>query len=111
MAPAEQRALSTMAHTVLGLLLFLGVSSGAQQQKLPHIIMMLADDLGNYDVGFHNPLAKTPNIDALAADGVILERHCESTRSPSPSPRRATRSWSSSPFPFPLSPPPPPPLN
>ena len=99
-----------MAHTVLGLLLFLGVSSGAQQQKLPHIIMMLADDLGNYDVGFHNPLAKTPNIDALAADGVILERHCESIRSPSLSPRRATRSWSSSPFPFPLSPPPPPPL-
>lgn len=30
---------------------------------------MLADDLGNYEVGFHNPLAITPNIDALASEG------------------------------------------
>ena len=41
----------------------------------PHVLLMLADDLGNYEVGFHNRLAITPNIDALAADGVILERH------------------------------------
>ena len=26
-------------------------------------------------MGFHNPLAITPNIDALAADGIILENH------------------------------------
>ena len=47
---------------------------------------MLADDLGNYEVGFHNPLAITPNIDALASEGIILERHyvyhmCGPTRS------------------------------
>ena len=41
----------------------------------PHVVLMLADDLGNYEVGFHNPRAITPNIDALAAQGIILERH------------------------------------
>ena len=52
----------------------------------PHVILMLADDLGNYEVGFHNPRAITPHIDSLAAEGVILERHyvyhcCGPTRS------------------------------
>ena len=44
-------------------------------KMLPHIILMLADDLGNYEIGYHNPRALTPNIDSLAATGVILERH------------------------------------
>jgi arylsulfatase A-like enzyme len=41
----------------------------------PHLLLMLGDDLGNYEVGFHNPLAITPHIDARARDGVVLERH------------------------------------
>ena len=45
---------------------------------LPHIVLMLADDLGNYDVGFHNPMAVTPNIDALAAEGIFRGVHCPS---------------------------------
>jgi arylsulfatase A-like enzyme len=36
---------------------------------------MLGDDLGNYEVGFHNPRAITPNIDTLGLEGVKLERH------------------------------------
>ena len=52
---------------------------------LPHIILMLGDDLGSYEVGYHNPRAITPNIDALAAEGIKLERHyafhcCSPTR-------------------------------
>ena len=39
------------------------------------IANICSDDLGNYELGFHNPLAITPHIDALAAEGVILERH------------------------------------
>ena len=59
------------------------VSSAA---ALPNIILMLADDLGNYEVGFHNPRAITPHIDVLAHTGVRLERHyvyhmCGPTRS------------------------------
>lgn len=42
---------------------------------LPHIILMLADDLGHYEVGYQNPQAISPNIDNLADDGIKLERH------------------------------------
>ncbi|XP_077990950.1 arylsulfatase B-like [Glandiceps talaboti] len=42
----------------------------------PHIIFILADDLGYFDVGYRNgSIVKTPNIDKLAAEGVKLERH------------------------------------
>lgn len=38
----------------------------------PNIIFIVADDLGWNDVGFRNPEVKTPNIDKLASEGVIL---------------------------------------
>ena len=42
----------------------------------PHIIFILADDLGWNDVGFHGSLqVKTPNIDRLAREGIILENY------------------------------------
>ena len=38
--------------------------------------MLFVDDLGYGDVGFTgHPTVQTPNIDALAEDGVVLERH------------------------------------
>ncbi|XP_078000474.1 arylsulfatase I-like [Glandiceps talaboti] len=41
----------------------------------PHIIFILADDLGWSDVGYHGSIIKTPNIDRLAAEGVKLENY------------------------------------
>ncbi|XP_046566778.1 arylsulfatase B-like [Haliotis rubra] len=38
----------------------------------PHIIFIVADDLGWNDVGYRNPQMITPNLDRLAKAGVIL---------------------------------------
>jgi arylsulfatase B len=39
-----------------------------------NIVIILADDLGWGDVGYHFSEIKTPNIDKLAQDGIVLDR-------------------------------------
>ena len=42
----------------------------------PHIVFLMADDLGHYDVGFRNPLIKSPVLDRLVTEeGLLLTRH------------------------------------
>jgi len=53
----------------------------------PNIVMFVVDDLGWSDVGYHNITSiKTPHIDQLAYDGVVLQNYyvqpiCTPTRS------------------------------
>ena len=52
----------------------------------PNVLIILADDLGWHDVGYHGSEIRTPNIDKLAAAGTRFERAysfpvCSPTRS------------------------------
>lgn len=59
---------------------------GAQAGRAPNIVILLADDLGWADVGYHKSEIHTPNIDRMATQGVRFERYyafplCSPTRS------------------------------
>lgn len=63
----------------------LTVKQGALPAPPPNIILVLADDLGWNDVGYHGSDIRTPNIDRLAAEGIVLRQHrvypvCSPTR-------------------------------
>ncbi len=45
------------------------------QTSNPNIIIILADDLGWGDVGYHGSTIKTPNIDKLSREGIELDRY------------------------------------
>jgi arylsulfatase A-like enzyme len=50
-------------------------SASAQlPSRRPHIVYIVADDLGWKDVGFHGSDIKTPNVDRLAQNGAQLEQ-------------------------------------
>ena len=48
---------------------------GQEKSRPPNILFLLADDLGWYDVGYHNPKIQTPNIDKLMKSGVLLDNY------------------------------------
>lgn len=70
--------------------LSMGLSSSvAAQGKAPNIILIMSDDQGWGDVGFNgHPDLKTPNLDAMAANGVTFDRFYAA--SPLCSPTRAS---------------------
>ncbi|MBM3728551.1 MAG: hypothetical protein FJW40_24395 [Acidobacteria bacterium] len=46
----------------------------AAKRQHPNVVVILADDLGWADVGFHGSEYRTPNIDLLASRSLELER-------------------------------------
>ena len=61
-------------------LLLQGCSGGASPQTdlratPPNVILLMADDLGWGDTGYNgHPVLQTPNLDSMAANGVVLNR-------------------------------------
>ena len=41
----------------------------------PNVLLIVADDQGYANIGYHNKTVLTPRIDALAADGVSVNIH------------------------------------
>ena len=67
-------------HLLVLAALLISLAHGADR---PNIVILLADDLGWGDVGYHGGRIATPHIDRLAAEGVRLENfHVASLCSP-----------------------------
>ena len=57
--------------------------------KPPNVVLILADDLGNHDLGYTgSPFYETPNLNRLAATGIVFDQAYAGSRVCSPS--RAT---------------------
>ena len=62
------------------------IFSNVTAQTQPNVILIVVDDLGWNDVGYHGSEIQTPTIDRLAQEGVELNRFyvhptCSPTRS------------------------------
>jgi arylsulfatase A-like enzyme len=71
-------------------------ASEPPSEERPNLLVIVADDLGWGDVGYHGSEIDTPHIDRLAASGIRLEQHyvtpmCSSTRACLQSGRYSTR--------------------
>ena len=60
-------------------------AQAAEPSRQPNILLIVADDLGWADVGWHGGKFKTPHLDELVRKGVELDRHyvqpvCSPTR-------------------------------
>ncbi|XP_064487142.1 arylsulfatase B-like [Ornithodoros turicata] len=67
--------MSTLMYTGYTAFLLLVTSIRTISTARPHIVLILADDLGWNDVSWHNPEMKTPNLEALANEGVFLDQN------------------------------------
>lgn len=79
--------MSRALWVAIGLVLAAVTPHAAAQdtKRPPNVLVLVADDLGWRDVGYHDSDIKTPNLDKLAKAGVRLERHyvyptCSPTR-------------------------------
>ena len=76
----------------------------SQEMERPHIVVIMADDLGWNDVGYHGSEIKTPHLDRLAKDGRELTRFyvnsvCSPTRASLMTGQSAMRLGITSPMP------------
>lgn len=63
------------AACLAGLLVVIAGWATAWAAEQPNIVVILADDLGNADLGYRGSKINTPNIDALARGGARLESY------------------------------------
>lgn len=66
-------ALKCRLLVLVGGFVFAGAPAPAEEK--PNILLLVADDLGWNDVGWHGAPIKTPNMDRLVREGVELDQH------------------------------------
>ena len=72
-ATASQSPTMKSLLTLLAFCVLTGLASAADTK--PHIIFVMADDMGWGQTGYRgHPVLKTPNLDAMAANGLRFER-------------------------------------
>ena len=64
-------------------------SCSEQEQELPNIVLIMADDVGISDIGCYGSEIHTPNIDRLASNGLRFTHlytaaRCFTARAPDP---------------------------
>ena len=59
-----------LPYSTLGLVISKALAANAQDQR-PNILLIVADDMGYADMGAFGGEIETPNLDALAASGVL----------------------------------------
>ena len=74
----KKSSLATLVLTVVfSILLFLFISPVKMKLAInaPNIVLIVADDLGFNDISWHNQAVRSPNLEKLAKEGVILNQH------------------------------------
>lgn len=82
--------MAIMKRRLFNILPFIAVAAfqvgKAQETKLPNVVFVLADDMGIGDLGcYGQQKIETPNIDALAADGLLFTNHYSGSTVSAPS--------------------------
>ncbi len=69
--------MKSMKRCVVGALLLIPLLGSAKPERM-NVLFMIADDLNTSVSGYGHPDCKTPNLDRLAARGVVFENmHCQ----------------------------------
>jgi arylsulfatase A-like enzyme len=71
--PSARRRVSRWSSALAVAAFVIGGAQAAEPPR-PNIVLILADDLGWKDVGFHGSEIRTPNIDAIARSGATLDQ-------------------------------------
>ena len=68
-------AVNKVTATVVNDVTVTAVNEVTVEPRPPNILLILADDYGWHDIGYHGSEIHTPVLDQLAGEGVKLERY------------------------------------
>ncbi|CAL1539632.1 unnamed protein product [Lymnaea stagnalis] len=70
----ESISIKYTSKEMIWFFLVISLSLSTARPKSPHLVFIVADDLGWNDLGYHNPDIISPNIDSLAGGGITLNQ-------------------------------------